>query len=98
MSEGIDRSALQHATNRLRSAGGVIVLFDGTMCRCSSFHRHSLGFNRILDEKFDPHRCEARRRWPARAVFGGMIGEEEWRAVDGQSCDNIGTLPEFPSS
>jgi hypothetical protein len=25
-----------------------------------------------------------------------MIGEEEWRAVDGQSCDNIGTVPEFP--
>ena len=25
-----------------------------------------------------------------------MIGEEEGRAVDGQSCDNVGTLPEFP--
>jgi hypothetical protein len=48
---GIDHSALQHGTNRLRSAGGVLVLLDGTMFRCSGSHRPIAGFRRDFRPK-----------------------------------------------
>src|SRR5258708_26847686 len=64
---------------------------DGTCGRCSLVYRDG-----IIYEKLDPHSGKNRRRWAARAVVGRLVGQEEFRAVNGKTGDDLAAGIQVP--
>src|SRR3954469_17557295 len=69
VSEWVNDGALQHAVDRARARGCVLVLFDGGVVGGSSGHCLPVDGDGIVHEEFNPYGGEACRRWTTRAVL-----------------------------
>ena len=96
MAEGIDDvSPLEHVLDGVRSGHGVAVFDHRGMLKCSRGYGTSEYGDGVVHEEFDADGGET-GGWCAGAVRRRFVGEEEGRAVNGESGDNIGATADLP--
>jgi hypothetical protein len=88
--------ALQHSLDCCRANCLVLMFNDRVSLDGTCGHSALVYGDGIIYEKLDPHSGKTRGRWAARAVVGRLVGQEEFRAVNGKTGDDMAAGIQVP--
>jgi len=96
MAERVHNGTLQHPPNWLWSNRRMLVFFNRTMFGRSGSQSLLVHRDGIVDEQFNPHRCESEGGRTSSSVRGRFLCEKEFGSVDHEPRHDRRTAIEVP--